>query len=215
MRFICSLVMVIALAGCKNQPDFPENFDYGKTENGVYRNDYFKFELPVPADWKIQNKQQQEEIQKLGYELMEKGNEDLAKKIKASEVTSANLIMAFKYDQDDTVVVNFNPSILLQAQSVRNIRGVKDGEDVLEQVKSQLLSTNSGYKVDTEVTTEKIGPHTFYVMQAYNPYGGMVDVTQRFYATIDKGFALTAILSFEGKEQQKELLSIFNKLKFL
>ena len=71
MRLFLVGVSLLLIAGCKQTP---KNFDYGKIENGVYRNNYFDFEIPVPANWAVQNREQVQELQKTGEELIDAGN---------------------------------------------------------------------------------------------------------------------------------------------
>jgi len=33
------------------QPKIPDDFDYGRIEDGVYKNDYFNMKVSLPAAW--------------------------------------------------------------------------------------------------------------------------------------------------------------------
>src|ERR1044072_4927833 len=89
MRLFLVAVLLTVIAGCKQKP---KNFDYGKIENGVYTNNYFDFEIPVPPTWAVQNKEQVQKLQKTGEELISGKDKELGAKIKAAEVTTAILL---------------------------------------------------------------------------------------------------------------------------
>lgn len=201
------------LIGCKDSGKIPDNFDYGKTENGVYRNDFFKFQVPVPADWSIQNKEQTEEIRKRGRQMMEDANKDFADKISASDVRSATLLTVFKYPVD-SAAMEFNPSFMIVSENMAGAKGIKRGQDYLEQAKKLMFQSNMGYRVTPGFTKEKIDNREFDVMETVNNYGGQEDVKQLYYATIDKGFALVTIISFATEEQEAELKKTLGQIKF-
>jgi len=213
LKLLSSFLLALAIIGCKDSGKIPDNFDYGKTENGIYRNNYFNFQVPVPTDWSIQNKEQTEEIRKRGRKVMEEANKDFAEKINANDIRSATLLTVFKFPVD-SAAAEFNPSFMMVAENLAGSNTVKSGEDYLEQAKSLMLQSNMGYKITPGFTKEKIGKREFHVMETANNYGGTEDVRQLYYATIDKGFALATIISFTSKEQEDELKKMIHQLKF-
>ena len=213
MKLTSFFLIALVVVGCNSQDKIPENFDYGKTENNVYRNEYFKFQVPVPADWSVQNKEQTEQIMQRGREMMEDANKEFADKISANNVRSATLLTVFKYPVDSSAA-EFNPSLMMVAENIKGARGIDDGSDYLEQAKKLMLQSQMGYKVVAGFEKEKIDGREFHVMQAANSYGGMDDVKQLYYATVDKGFALVTIISYTSKEQETELKAMLHKLKF-
>src|ERR1041385_3488753 len=103
MRQWLFFLLAIILLGCNNSNNIPENFDYGKVENGAYKNNFFDLELPIPAGWNVQSKEQNDKIGEEGRKIIGEHNKELSEKIKADEVNSATLLAVFKY-RDDTVV---------------------------------------------------------------------------------------------------------------
>ena len=104
MRLFLFAVVLLAVAGCKQQP---KNFDYGKIENGVYANSYFDFEIPVPPTWSVQNKEQVQQLQKTGEELVSGSNKELGAKIKAADIRTAILLTVFR-NKTDAVTDKFD-----------------------------------------------------------------------------------------------------------
>ena len=47
------------MIGCDNpKPEEVPGFDFGKTEEGIYSNSFFKLEVPFNTEWVVQDKQQ-------------------------------------------------------------------------------------------------------------------------------------------------------------
>jgi hypothetical protein len=213
LKLLNILLLAIVIASCKQSREIPQDFDYGKVENNVYKNGYFNFELQIPENWVVQSKEQQEKVKNAGREIISKNDKSINEKIKAEEITTATLLMVFKFPID-SVAGEFNSSFMMQAQNIKGVRGVENGEDVLDEIKKELLRVNSGFKIAPDYSKEKIGSHDFYVMKVLNTYGGIEDITQMFYVTIDRGFALSAILSYVGEEQGTVVKSMLHNIKF-
>src|SRR5438552_17365781 len=105
MRLALSILLLVVVSACKQSSKIPENFDYGKIENGVYSNNYFDFEIPIPEKWVVQDKEQVKQLQKEGEDLIAEKDKELAKKIKAGDISSAILLTVFR-NRIDTVVGN-------------------------------------------------------------------------------------------------------------
>jgi len=71
------------LASCNSQP---ENFDYGRVEDGTYRNDYFGFTFKLPANWVVQSKEQTQDLANTGKKLLAGDDENMKAAIQASEI---------------------------------------------------------------------------------------------------------------------------------
>ena len=160
----------------------PDNFDYGRVENGIYLNDYFNFQIILPANWIVQSKEQTEHIVDTGKKLMAGDDDNMKAMLAASEINSANLLAAFQYEVGTSV--EYNPNIMLVAENIRNAPGVKNGSDYLFQARR--IIENSQFKYDylsTEFEKETIGGAEFYKMYARLNYMGL-EIKQIYYSTI-------------------------------
>ena len=208
MRLFFFAVVLLGIAGCKQQP---KNFDYGKIENGVYANSYFDFEIPVPSNWAVQNKEQVQQLQKNGEELVSGNNKELGAKIKAADVRTAMLLTVFK-NKTDTVTDKFNSSFIILSENLGGMP-VKKGSDYLAHAKEIMQQSNMSYQFAPDYSTEKIGNKEFDRMDvALN--GQPENVRQSYYSIIDRNFALSIIISYGDDEQKAELKNIINKIKF-
>jgi len=208
MRLFFFAVVLLTIAGCKQQP---KNFDYGKIENGVYTNSYFDFEIPVPPNWVVQNKDQVQQLQKTGEELVSGNNKELGAKIKAANVTTAMLLTVFK-NKTDAVTDKFNSSFIILSENLGGMP-IKKGSDYLAHAKEIMQQSNMSYQFAPDYSTEKIGNKEFDRMDV-SLNGQTGNVQQSYYSVIDKDFALSIIISYGDDQQKAELKNIIDKIKF-
>ena len=161
MRLFFFAVVLLTVAGCKQQP---KNFDYGKIEKGVYTNNYFDFEIPVPANWSVQNKEQVQQLQKTGEDLVSGGDQELKAKIKAANVKTAMLLTVFK-NKTNAVTDNFNSSFIILSENLGGMP-IKKGSEYLARTKEILQRSNMSYQFAPDYSTEKIGNRDFDRMDA-------------------------------------------------
>lgn len=208
MRLLFFTVVLSIAGACKQQP---KSFDYGKIDNGVYTNNYFDFEIPVPRDWAVQNKEQVEQLQKTGEELVSEGNKELGAKIKAADVRTAILLTVFK-NKTDSVTEKFNSSFIILSENLGGMP-IKKGSEYLSHSKEIMQQSNMSYQFAPSYASEKIGNRDFDRMDL--SLGGQTpNVHQSYYSLIDRDFALSIIISYEDEEQKAQLKKIINKIKF-
>ena len=209
MRIFLFSVLLFALVGCK---EAEKNFDYGKIENGVYTNDYFDFNIPVPQSWDVRNDEQVKQLQKKGSGLISGNNKELEAKIDEADVNTVVLLTVFK-NKEDTTAVKFNPSFILLCENLQGSPDIKKGKDYLDHAKYLMQQSKMPYQFTPEYFTEKVGNKEFDRMDAVLD-GQMGGIQQSYYSIIDKGYALSIIISFVDADQKTELKEIINKIKF-
>jgi|ERR1051326_7171713 hypothetical protein len=212
MRFALCILLLVVVCACKQSSKIPENFDYGKIENGVYSNNFFDFEIPVPEKWIVQDKEQVKQLQKQGEELIAEKDKELAKKVKAGDISTAILLTVFRNRTDSAVASDqFNSSFVILAENLGTLSGINKGDEYLTHAKTFLQQ--SGYKFPSGFYSEKIGNKKFDGMDVSMNQKG-TEVKQSYYSTIAKHFALSIIISFVTDEQERELKNILNRIKF-
>ncbi|WP_203258913.1 hypothetical protein [Hyunsoonleella ulvae] len=211
MRKIVYVVIVFLFAfGCKKEVNVPESFDYGKIENNTYKNMFFQFSFPVKSDWYVLDNEENERLHKLGTEIATGENEKLRKSLEASDINLAKLFTAFREAPGTNVA--FNPSIIVNAENLKNAFGVKTNEDYLEVSKKLLLQTAMQINFIEEKKSIKIGSQDFVYVRLENTFNEIV-VTQDYYITTKNNFALIFILSYVDDTGKNEVYEMFDKLK--
>lgn len=210
------LVLLAAVAGCNQSNKIPENFDYGIIDNDVYTNSFFGMEVPLIPGWSVQNKEEMARLMDKGAEYIGKKDKKLGEQVKASTITTANLLLMFKYaiDSASSEVNAFNASFLMLAENVAARSDIKSGTDYLDQLKKLIARTYTNFKVSPEYSVIKVGHKNFDVLKVKNITTGDVEVTQLYCCLIEKGFALVITISYSGEEQEDELRTHLNKIKF-
>ena len=204
------LFAILLISGCNLlERRIPENFDYGKAENGIYKNEFFNLEVRYPQEWVVQSKEQVDALREKGGDIVAGDNESLKRAVKASEVNSAYLLTVFKYEVG--APVEFNPSFMVMAENTKMVPGIKDGKDYLFHAKKLLEQTQLGYTISDDFYHKKIGSKEFYVMEASLSAGGM-SVQQEYMVTVLNGFSLAFVASYGNEEQKNELYSIIEKV---
>ena len=203
--------MTIIATSCKTQ-DKPADFDYGRVENNHYVNHFFECEITLPEDWVIQTKEQVENLSKTGKDLIAGDDANMKAVVKASEVNVANLLAVYQFEVGSSV--EYNPSIMLIAENVKNSPGIKNGSDYLFQARKMLGQSQIKYDhLDEQFAKEAINGTDFYKMNAEIHLRDL-DIKQIYYSTVLKRFTFNMIISFINDQQKQDLLKAINSTKF-
>jgi len=206
---IFSAVAIISIS-CNSQNT--KDFDYGHVEGDKYINSFFDFEMDIPKGWVVQTKERMDNLTNSGKDLIAGDNENLKAIIKASEVNSANLLQVFQYEPGSPV--DYNPSIMLVAENIKNAPGVKSGSDYLFHARKILAQSQVKYDhIDTEFKKEVINGSDIYTMNAEINLNG-INIRQIYYSTIRKGFSFITIVSYVTNQQKKDLMKTVNSMQF-
>ncbi|WP_027420718.1 hypothetical protein [Crocinitomix catalasitica] len=211
MKKIIYLIIAITTLSCTSeQTNLPEEFDFGKTENGLYTNDFFNLEIKFNPNWVVQDKQQMNNLIEKGGDLVTGDDQNLKAIVKAAKVNTAYLLTIFKYEAGS--VVGFNPSFMVVAENTKSSPGIKNGKDYLFHVKKLLEQTQIEYIFDKEVYEKTIGTSIFHVLEAKT---NIMDKTivQEYITTITNGFSLAYIISYVDEDEKNELYEIIDQIK--
>lgn len=201
---------LIAFSGySQNKTD---HFDYGQVKDNKYVNSYFDCELSIPTDWIVQTKEQMEAISNKGKELIAGDDSNMKAMIKTSEINSATLLSVFQFERG--APVDYNSSISIVAENVKNLPGIKTGSEYLFQVRKMLeLSKIKFDSIDTDFKKDIINNTVFYKMDTGITMMG-IKIKQSYYSTIVNGFSFSIVMSYTDEEQKNILLQSINSLKF-
>ena len=209
LLLILPIVLISLFAGCSQQTS--DEIDFGTIKNSVYQNKYFGLSVPLPPEWSVQDQEARRKLQEAGGTMLAGDDKNLKAVVKASEMTTVNLLTVFKHPQGKPVP--FNPNFICMAERVHHMPEIKNGEDYLFQSKKLLETSRIDVSFPGEITTESVGGREFGVMHVEIPMSDMT-IRQKYYATIMKGYALTFIVSYSTDEEESSLQKILKKVTF-
>ncbi|NMH88690.1 hypothetical protein [Flavivirga algicola] len=209
-KFVSVLIVVLLVSGCKKNVNVPLSFDYGSVKDGVYDNTFFKFRLPVDPDWYMLNTDEADQIYKTGNDLVSGDNESLKKTLDASMVNIAKLLSVFRSQPGTTI--DFNPSILINAENLRSFPNVDTPKKYIIQAKELIRQSGMDIEYIEEKDKVRIGSQDFVFMSVKNSYNGF-DIHQDYFVTLKNGFAVSFIMSYTNQEDKEALYTMFDELK--
>ncbi|MET2983649.1 hypothetical protein [Aureibaculum conchae] len=204
-------VCTISLMSCKRE--IPSDFDYGKVEKNKYTNEFFGLTLEIPEGWFIQDDETQKQLTKEGAKAL--GGDELAKTIKAAEITTANLLMVSQFDianHTDPNVLNANFTLVVENLGIASF-SVNDGNGYLEASKKQFTKNNVPIKIKGDTKTMDIDGKTFHYFDAVMTMQGAA-INQRYMATVINDFALLYVATYGTEDQLEKLMDVLNTANF-
>jgi hypothetical protein len=177
-----------------------------------YTNDYFKLTVDLPEQWYVQSQEEAEQLQQVGSQVATgKGsNPNLKKAMAAAQAKTLTLVAAFQ--QKPGTPIPFNANVMVLAERVNHMPGIRSGADYCEQLKKALSMTALKYVFEPVEPGHKIGSMSAYCLPLHANFGG-IEVKQRCYATRYKDYALAVILSYATDEQRKITEGIVANIK--
>ena len=198
--FICAI-----LSGC-HLFDRDKDFDYGRVEQSVYKNDFFGVSVRLPERWQVQTKAQLDSI-RMGKPRAATRNEG----IKASEINSATVLTVYKFKSD--TFFDFNPTVSIFIEQIGPRSGTRSANDYLLNAGKMLKRSPMHYEVTDSITKEVIGGQLFYRLHAQienNRFG----ISQDYFSTMLNGFSFNFILTSSNDDDWQQLRQIISTANF-
>lgn len=178
----------------------------GDIDGKVYRNSFFDLSLPVPDGWHPLSADTVERIRKTG-EATLSANPMLAAAAKASRSTT-HFLVSFS-ESPFGGAVPFNPVIMLIAEDVRAVPGIRTGSDYIFHLSRSLAATNMyvslGEAYKLELGGKPFAGHNF------EPTNGGI---QAYLATVEKDFAISFLLIAQDEAQLSQMVGLISAISF-
>ncbi len=204
-----AFLLATQMVGCDSLPW--ATADAGSLYEGTYMNDYFDFTLVVPDNWYALDKEGMQEVTKQGTRMVTGKNKNLKAAVKAGEKNSLNLLMAYQHQPGTPVT--FNPSIGCVAEKVSHLPGIKRGRDYLQNIKKFMAMSRVKMDFSEDIEAVNLGGVEFDLL-----YGeadmGLLTVSQEYYASVQKGYALSFVISYVNDRQYTRLQESINSIRF-
>ncbi len=213
-RPLGALILALFIFSCKPKEGLPDNFDYGRVENGVYLNSYFDFEVPLPQNWIVRNRAEMERVYEQGHQAVLQKNRQLANQLEASKINRATLLTLFK-ERTDSVsnAAAPNASFSIMVENLASHPNFRTGRDYLAQAVQLMKQSKMDYSFSPGFTSEQMGNKLFDRMDLDLLHNG-VQVHQTYYVCIERRFALCILLSYVAPADGQELKDIAAKINF-
>lgn len=204
MWSVLTMLVLVFVTACGGK----EKVDLGKVENGTFKNEYFGMSFQIPKDWKVQDTAALNELQEAGKEAIAGDDKSKQKQLDLAELKVINMLMTTKFPMDE---VELNPSIITNAEKVSKSQ-VKTSKDYLESSKKLLVQSQMPYEFK-DITSVKVGGKDFDVLEA-TISGDGVSLTQKFYSTLNKGYAINLIVTYVDDESKAEIDKFIESVSF-
>ncbi len=188
-----------------------DKIDAGTVDNGVFKSDYFNFSMPLPKEWTVISPEQNKMLMDKGKKVIAGDDKSMQAALDDSVQTTINMITLFKHPLGSPVA--FNPSIGIVAEKVSQLPGIKRGKDYLFHVTKLLQASKLNYDISDEIKTVKLGKMDFDVQEMKLSVRNL-DIKQKYYSAIVKGYALGIVVSSTTPEDEKLIDEILSKISF-
>jgi len=204
IRFVQLFVAVacsLGLLSCKKQVPASQEIDFGVVKDSVYRNDYFGFQLTVPAGWHLPPREENEQMMQQGGKLIAGDDRTMKAQLKAAELDTVPLLSAF--EQPPGSPIPFNSNLICMAERLPKGVVLKDAAEYLRHTKDILQKGAMDIRVVGEKANESLNGVPCATMETITTLGPM-KVRQKYHAVLSKGYALGFIVTAKDGDTEKE-----------
>ena len=177
---------------------------------GTYINEYFGLTLSIPDGWFVASEDTGQFMREVGEDVLAGDDAMLKAAVEASKKTTFQLLLLSEFEMG--AAVQFNPSLILMAECLSHMPGIKSGGDYLFHVATMLVQTQLPYELTKDAYRVPLGDREWYradfvINQPEMP------IQQSYLATKHDKFVLGVILSAATSEQIAALERIANSIK--
>jgi hypothetical protein len=207
-NYLLTIVLLLAsgLWGCGLLSETADNtIDFGEYVDGVYSNTFFNLAIAIPEDWHVLDAEARSQLMRQGGKLVAGNNRNLKAALKAADLDSLNLLAA--YEHAPGAPVTSNPGILIIAEKIKHMPGIKRGSDYHYHTKKMMRMSNINVAFPEEIYETSIDDVSFDVMEMQVNMGH-ISIMQRQYETIMNGYALLVGLTYQDGDGLYQLEDI-------
>jgi len=204
---LISLTMLVCSCGTQQQ----EPIDFGKFENNVYSNNYFNMHISIPQSWYVMDDEVRIELMKKAVKTVVGDNENLQAVAKASDLKNLSLILAS--EKPPGASVGSNPSLLVMAEKVKHLPGMKRGSDYHFTTKKIFEKSAVKPSYPKKIYETSIGSLNFDVLEITFEMG-QTQYFQKQFAAIYKDYALLIALNYRNEADLKKLEEVLQAVTF-
>ena len=200
--------LAIGVLACGDE-EAPVATDSSVVSEGTYTNEYFGLTLSIPDGWFVASRDTQQSMSELGKKLVAGDDATLEAVVEQSQKNTFQLLTVSEFEVG--AAVDFNPTLILVAERVSHMPGVKSGRDYLFHARKLLLRSQLPYELIKDTFPTQLGGREWYRAD-YIVNNPQMPVEQSYFATKHDDFVLVVILSASTKEQMVALERIADSI---
>jgi len=208
LKHIFTVLLCLGLFACSGQ-ESPSPVTVN-TDGNHYRNAFFGVSVDKPEGWYSQPPEETMALQQRGSEALMADEKNKQALIDASLKSSVPVFGFFRVPPGTPGKPN--PNVMAVAENLNGFPGVKSGCDYLHFVRQLLEKGQFSYAFSGECGSRKLAGESFGYLEGKVARGD-VTVTQRYYATVREGYALSFIQTFFSAEGEAETRAILDSIE--
>ncbi len=209
ISFSLLLIAIVWATACGTEPPTIQPDD-GEIRDGKYVNEFFGLSLTIPDGWAVAGKETEQSMRDIGKENLSGDDSAREAALEVALRVTFQLLTISAFEMGAAVQVN--PTLVLIAERVSHLPGIKSGKDYLFLLSNTLLGGPLPYELTKEPYPIRFAGEEFYRADfALN--APAMTLNQPHIVTIREGFALIVLLSGTD-EYMAELEEIAASLKF-
>ena len=181
----------------------------GRLSGHTYTHDHFKLAVTIPEEWYIQNRNESDQLMQVGTSMM-KQDANTKAVTQSSQQRTLTLLSAFRHPPGTPVPSN--ESLIILAENVAFLPGLKLGEDYLKLMQQSMARMALKYEFEPIETGFKIGSHAAARLRVHLHVLDKL-VEQEYYAARLGDYFLVVILSYGDDKQGAAVRTILESLR--
>jgi hypothetical protein len=202
-------ILPLWLLGCSGgEPPSPLTVSDGGNR---YRNDFFGVTVEKPEGWYAQDPEETIALQQRGTAVLAGGEEGRQALLESALQSSLPLFGFFAVAPGTPGVSNAN--VLGVAENLTPFPGVQSGCDYLHHVQRLLEQGELPYRFSDSCTTLQLDGRSLGLIEGRVSVGE-VHITQRYYALIQRPYALAFVQTYYDEAGREKSAGIIDSLRF-
>lgn len=198
----------VSIACTESDSDSPVTVN---SSGNTYVNSFFGMSVEKPADWYSQSAEETIMLQQQGSKVLSGDDKNMEAMIEAAMESSLPLFGFFENPPGTPGTINTN--VLSVAENIKMYPGIKKPCDYVNAVKEILDKGQLNYQFDSDCQTTRVGGKASGYMDVSLSVANF-DVSQRYYAIISDGYAISLIQTYADEQGARNVAHIMDSIHF-
>ncbi|TDY04356.1 hypothetical protein [Thiohalophilus thiocyanatoxydans] len=181
------------------------------SSGNTYVNGFFGMSVEKPDDWYAQSSEEAIMLQQQDGKILSADGENMEAMIEAAMESTLPLFGFFKKPPGTPGTINTN--VLSVAENIKMYPDIEKPCDYINAMKEVLEQGQLDYQFDSDCQTTRLGGKVSGHMDASLTVANH-DVSQSYYALINKGYAISFIQTYADEQGAKNVAYIMDSIRF-